>query len=251
MAKPARLMDTLSFIFSLVVILLAALWLWQSGTFNITLGAEENVIWYLIRSAGITSYILLTISVVWGLAISSRVVKDWSPGVLSMLLHSTVSWLGIALALGHAALLMFDEYFTYALPEIFVPFTGPYRPVAVGLGTLAFWVMFIVAVSFAFKKRFLGHKTWKRLHYFSYGSYLLATVHGLSAGSDAGHLGFRILMIGSVVLTVILLGYRIGIQAQQGSKQAKGKSASRRSSSKRTTSRSSSRTAEPAPSATD
>ena len=128
MVKPARWMDTLSFGFSLVVVLVAALWLWQSGTFTITLSNEENLVWYLIRSAGITSYILLTISVVWGLAISSRVIKDWSPGVLSMLLHSTISWLGVALALGHAVLLMFDEYFVYGLADVFVPFTGPYRP---------------------------------------------------------------------------------------------------------------------------
>lgn len=220
MTRSSRFMDLLSFAFSLSVVLIAAIWLWQSGILTVSLAQQENIIWYFIRSAGVTAYILLTISVVWGLALSSRVVKDWSPGALSMLLHSTVSWLGLTFALMHALLLLFDRYLSYQIADVLIPFTGPYRPLAVGLGTLAFWIMVVVTPSFALKKRLLGHRAWKLLHYASYAAFALVTIHGLAAGTDSGHTGFRLLIGISVLMSVILLGYRLGARRQTGSKRA-------------------------------
>jgi DMSO/TMAO reductase YedYZ heme-binding membrane subunit len=104
------------------------------------------------------------------------------------------------------------------LADIFVPFTGPYRPLATGLGTLTFWIILIVTPSFALKKRLFSHQVWKKLHYTSYAAFLMATAHGLTAGTDAGNPGFQILLGGSVVLTVILLGYRIGVKQSSKSK---------------------------------
>ncbi len=208
MAKPARWLDTLSFVFSLVVVFIAVGWLWRNGTFDFKIHEDEKRVWHLIRSSGITAYILLTISVVWGLALSSRVVKDWSPGVLSMLLHSGISWLAVIFSAAHAALLMFDDYFTYQITDLVIPFTGPYRPLAVGLGTLSFWIILIVTLSFSVKKR-LGRKLWKNIHLLSYLGFWMVTAHGLFAGTDRNHLGFQILLAGSVLLTVLLLGYRL------------------------------------------
>jgi predicted ferric reductase len=208
MAKASPWMDRLAFVFSLLVVLGAGFWLWQRGTFNIHLAGENNLSWYLIRAAGLTSYILLTISVIWGLAVSSRIVKDWSPGVMSMLLHSTISWLAVIFALGHALLLTLDHYMPYTLSQLFVPFAGPYRPVAVGLGVIAFWVALVVSASFSVKK-LMGHRAWKLLHYTSFVSFGLVTAHGLLAGTDANNLGFQILLAGSVTLVIVFLVYRI------------------------------------------
>ena len=61
-------------------------------------------------------------------------VKDWSPGVVSMLMHSTLSWLAVVIELGHGLLLLVDQYFRYNVADVFIPFVGPYRPLAVGLG---------------------------------------------------------------------------------------------------------------------
>jgi len=74
---------------------------------------------------------------------SSKSRTAGSPGPVSMTLHSTLSWLALLFGLGHGLLLLFDDYFTYTLGNIFLPFTGPYRPEVVGLGTLAFWLFMI------------------------------------------------------------------------------------------------------------
>ncbi|MBK9126102.1 MAG: ferric reductase-like transmembrane domain-containing protein [Chloroflexi bacterium] len=223
--KSTKLTDVLLIAASLVVIAASVLWMIYSGTFNMTLTEDTKLAWHLVRSSGIVAYVLLLASTVWGLFLSSQFVKNWSPGPVSLTLHSTISWLSLLLGLVHALLLMFDDYFTYTLADIFVPFTGPYRPEVVGLGTLAFWLLVIISLSFPFKKR-LGNLTWKRLHYTSYIAFALVSIHGLFAGTDGELLGFRLLVGVGVVVVVLLLGIRMGKdQAKPAPAAARGRAA--------------------------
>ena len=209
MTKPTKWTDIGVMFASMIVIGLSMAWLFASGTFNFALNQDEKLVWHLVRSSGIVAYVLLLASTVWGLFISSQFVKDWSPGPVSMTLHSTVSWLALLLGLGHGLLLMFDDYFTYTLLDVLVPFTGPYRPAVVGLGTLAFWIIVAVSLSFTLKKR-IGHKTWKRLHALSYVAFGMVSIHGLFAGTDGTLLGFRLLVGFGIMIVVLLLGIRMG-----------------------------------------
>ena len=225
MVKPAKWMDLLALVFSLIVIGGASVWMIQSGIFSAaSLSANANAVWYVIRSAGIAAYVLLLLSMVWGLFISGQYVKNWSPGPLSLMMHSTVSSLALILGFAHALLLMADSYFSFTLSDILVPFTGPYRVMAVGLGTLAFWVILVVTVSFPFKRK-IGHKAWLWIHMSSYIAFALVTLHGLTAGTDGTLLGFRIMMAISVVAVVLLMIVRMvkdqNKAAQQSSVKAR------------------------------
>lgn len=208
MVKEARWWDRLSLLFSVIVVGVAAVVMLQSGMFTSSLATDSQLTWHLIRSAGILSYVLLTVSMLWGLAVSSRAVNDWSPGVLTMLMHGTISWLAVVLAIAHALLLMVDKYFAYTLADILVPFIGPYRPLAVGLGTLGLWIMLAVSASFWIKDR-MGHRNWWWLHLTSYVTFGLATAHGLLAGTDSERLGIRILLLLGVLAVSGLTAYRV------------------------------------------
>ena len=209
MTKSTKWIDRLVILFSLGVMGASAWGMSTGGVFDFALHNDAQLTWHLIRSSGIIAYVLLMASTIWGLFISSQLVKDWSPGTISMTLHSTVSWLALVLGLGHGLLLMFDDYFTYTLGNVLIPFTGPYRPEVVGLGTLALWMIIAVTLSFPLRKR-IGHSIWKRLHYMSYVAFGLVTVHGLFAGTDAERIGFRLLVGIGVTLVVLLLGMRLG-----------------------------------------
>jgi len=207
--KSTKRIDFIILIASLIIIVLSLVWMMNTGVFSVSLTEDTKLAWHLTRSSGIVAYVLLMGSTLWGLFISAQFVKDWSPGVVSMTIHSTISWLALVLGLVHALLLLFDNYFTYTLGDLFVPFTGPYRPEAVGLGTLAFWVIVVVTLSFPFKKR-LGHANWKLLHYASYVAFGLVSLHGLFAGTEGSHLGLQLLVGIGIVLVVLLLGIRMG-----------------------------------------
>ncbi len=228
MENDSHRIDNLTFVFSLLVIVLAAAWLVYNGTFDEGLLPGQNLSWYLIRSSGIAAYILITLSVIWGLALSSSVVKDWSPGPLTMLLHSTLSWAGLVIGMAHGLMLLLDSYFTYRITDIVVPFVGPYRPFATGLGTLGLWITLLVTPSFALKKHLFSYRAWRTLHFLSYAAFLLVTAHGLMAGTDAPNLGFRLLFGLSVLLTVILLGYRIGVRQASAPKPQRARPAAAR-----------------------
>lgn len=222
MEKETRWMDGLSLVLSVLVIGMAVFWLTQSGTFNTSLLTNSRASWYLTRGIGITAYILLTFSVLWGLALNISAVKPWSPGPLTMLIHATISWTALVFGMVHGMLLLFDKYYTYHITDILIPFTGPYRPVAVGLGILGFWLLVIITPSFALRKGLFSYRAWKMLHYTSYVAFLLVTAHGLTAGTDASRLGFRLLFGSSVLLSMILLGYRIQAkQAKRGQPAAR------------------------------
>jgi methionine sulfoxide reductase heme-binding subunit len=225
MVRESRWMDGVSLILSVFIVTMAGLWLTQAGTFNASIMTNSRASWYLVRGFGITAYILLTFSVLWGLALSTSAVKPWSPGPLSMLIHATISWTALVFGMVHGLLLMFDGYYTYHITNLLVPFTGPYRPVAVGLGIIGFWILVIVTPSFAFRKRLFSYRTWKLLHYLSYVAFVLVTAHGLTAGTDASRIGFRLLFFGSLFLSMVLLVYRI--QNGKGSRPARARVPSR------------------------
>src|SRR5438876_9961757 len=81
----------------------------NSGVLSVSLVGDSQWSWYLVRSAGMMAYGLLAASMIWGLFLSSHLLKDWSPGPLTMVLHATTSWLAVVLCAVHALLLMFDR----------------------------------------------------------------------------------------------------------------------------------------------
>src|SRR5437764_6656079 len=81
----------IEWILVIIVVAVAALSLVytvQSGAFNVSLIGNTQWSWFLVRSAGMIAYALLALSMVWGLFLSSHVLKNWSPGPLTMLLHA-------------------------------------------------------------------------------------------------------------------------------------------------------------------
>ena len=115
MRNSTRWTDIAVMIVSLIVIGISAWWLFTSGAMSIPLDQDPKLAWHLVRSAGIVSYVLLLASTVWGLFISGQIVKDWSPGPISMTLHATVSWLALLLGLGNVHELSMDPH---SIPKV-------------------------------------------------------------------------------------------------------------------------------------
>jgi methionine sulfoxide reductase heme-binding subunit len=174
-----------------------------------------------VRAAGMTAYSLLAASTIWGLFLSSRAIANWTPGPVSLLFHATVSWLALVLSIAHVGLLLFDSYYHYTLVDLLVPFVGPYRPLAVGLGIIAFWLILAVTISFSLRK-LIGHKRWLWLHYTSYASFALVSIHAVTAGSDADKLGMRIILVLFSAAVLGLLGFRLTRSRRKSSREAPG-----------------------------
>lgn len=165
-------------------------------------------LWYLIRSSGVVAYLLLTGSMLWGLLLSTRLVKAMVPPALALALHRSLSWLSVGVAGFHAFALLFDHYYQYTLLDLLFGFAGPYRPFWVGLGSLAFYAAFLISLSFSLRG-WIGAKLWRRLHYLTFPLYGMVTLHGIMAGSDSANPGMQGLYLGSVGLVLFLTLFRI------------------------------------------
>ena len=200
----------------------ALAWLAVGGYF--TPGGEKAA-WYLTRSTATVAYLLLSASTIWGLLLSTKLVKEWVPAPLAMAFHSAVSWLAVGLGAAHALLLLGDNYLQYSPVDLLVPFVGPYEPFWVGLGTLALYGTALVSASFWFRTQ-LGTTRWRRLHYTTFAFYILVTVHGLMAGSDSGKPQMQAMYAVSALLVLFLtnarwIGSVMAAKAQPGPAPAK------------------------------
>lgn len=168
--------------------------------------ATEQAAWFLTRASGAVAYLLLSFSTMWGLMLSTRLIKNNVPPAITLATHNYTSWAAIGFTIFHAVVLLFDSYYTYSWVHLLVPFTGPYSPFWVGLGILGLYLMVLTSVSFYFRKQ-MGQKNWRKLHYLTFVAYIFATSHGFMAGTDAASMGVMFLVSGAIV--VFLTAYRI------------------------------------------
>ncbi len=181
---------------------------WVIGLQDRLLGPETKFFWYLSRASGVTAYLLLTLSMVQGLGVFTRVLDGLFQRVSTYTLHEHLSWLALGFSGLHAGVLMLDRHQPFGLTEVLVPFTAGYRPVPVGLGVPAIYGMALLVESFSLKP-YLSHRNWRMLHYASFGVYLLISLHGMFAGTDTEMAWMQWLYLGSVATVMFFLFYRI------------------------------------------
>jgi len=158
--------------------------LWLPGLTQSLLGSEPKAFWYLARSTGVVAYLVLWLTIVYGLVVSNKMARLWNGGPTAVELHQFITWLAVAFGMFHALILMGDKYIKSSLIQIVTPFayTG-YEPFWVGLGQVAFYLTLLVAAS-VYLRKWMGYRAWRALHYLGFVVYFLLTLHGIFAGTD-------------------------------------------------------------------
>jgi hypothetical protein len=122
---------------------------WLPALTTSLVGPSPKAYWYLARATGFVAYLLLWLSVVLGLLITGRLSRLWPGGPTTVDLHQFSGLLGLAFALLHGGVLLGDQYVGFTPLQLLLPFAAAgYRPLAVGLGQVAFYVGLLVALSF-------------------------------------------------------------------------------------------------------
>jgi methionine sulfoxide reductase heme-binding subunit len=158
-------------------------------------------VWYFARSAGIVAYLLLSSSVLLGVLMAGKTAFTWPRFAVEEVHRFLAILTGVFIVL-HGGSLLLDRVVPIGLPQELVPFTSSYRPLAVGLGVCTAELIAAVGISNALRRR-IRHATWRRLHYLTLPAYLLATAHGVLAGTDAGDPWFAALAAGSFAAVAI------------------------------------------------
>jgi methionine sulfoxide reductase heme-binding subunit len=181
----------------------------------------DHVWWLASRSAGIVAYLLLSASVVLGLAMALRLAPPRAAALLRTL-HERVAIVALAATGAHGLLLLGDGWLKPGLSGVLVPFAGEYRPVWTGIGILAGYLAAALSLTYYARRR-IGARRWRAAHRLIPVAWAMAVVHVIGAGTDAGSLWLQapLALTMSVVLT--LLGRRL-----LGGRPARGTRAPRR-----------------------
>jgi sulfoxide reductase heme-binding subunit YedZ len=85
-----------------------------------------------------------------------------------------------------------------------VPFTGGYRPLWVGFGTLAVDLLAVVVTTALLRHR-LGPRLFRLVHWSVYALWPVALIHTLGAGSDVDRV-WLLTLVGGCILAVATAG---------------------------------------------
>jgi predicted ferric reductase len=144
----------------------------------------EAVTWDIARAGGFTAYILLTLAVVVGLALSTKLQSPsrW-PRLINSELHNFLTLLSTIFLGVHVLAAWIDPFTHFGLNEILIPFASHYRPVWMAFGIVALYLGIAIGISTLLRKR-IGYTLWRKLHVMTLGIFALAAIHGIFTGSD-------------------------------------------------------------------
>jgi sulfoxide reductase heme-binding subunit YedZ len=167
--------------------------------------------WLASRAAGIVAMLLVSLSVGLGLANAARLVPPRGRRAL-VAVHEQTALVALGAISAHALLLLPDRWLHPGVAGIVVPFATAYRPLAVALGIVAGYLAALLGLSFYARRR-IGPRLWRRLHVGTLGVYVLALLHTLTAGTDAGTTWLGALLVATAAPVAALLAWRVALRA--------------------------------------
>jgi len=174
--------------------------------------------WDTARAGGFLAYVLLTLGVAVGLVLKNRWQSTRWPRLVTNELHGYLNLLALVFVTIHVLAVLVDPFTRFGLAEVLVPLVSHYRPLWMGLGIVALYLLLAVWVSTKLRAR-IGYRAWRGIHLLAYGVWGAATVHGLGTGSDTQTAWAPFLYSSSVALVGLLLVWRL--VAPAGREQAR------------------------------
>jgi methionine sulfoxide reductase heme-binding subunit len=172
------------------------------------LGLDGPLMWYLNRSTGVVTIVLLTITTVLGvLAIGGRPAGRL-PRFVTQTFHRNVALLSMLLLVAHLVTAVLDEFVEIKWYEAFVPFVGSFEPLWVGFGAIAVDLMIIVILTSLFRTR-MNHGLWRGIHITAYAMWALAIGHGIGVGTDMTESLYVLTVVCAISVPLAAI-YRLG-----------------------------------------
>ena len=170
-------------------------------------GAGTQLYWFIGRGSGIVAYILLTLSIFLGIALSRR----WhSPNWPRLIVDAAHHWLTTTFYVFvgiHTLMMLLDPFAKFNLADVTIPFYSSYRTLWLSLGIIAAELGLAMGAS-VFVRRWIGYRTWHILHGLAYPIFAFSLLHAIGTGTDRGTLWAQALYGGSVILILGAIVWR-------------------------------------------
>ena len=169
---------------------------------------NPQIWWYLARASGIVAWLFLTTAVLWGIMLSTDLFPKHRRPAWLLDLHRGLGALSLIAVAVHLAALVADSYVDFGVVHLLVPFASEWKRWQVALGVVALWGLVVVeATSLAMKR--LPRKLWRGIHFTSYLTFVLTSLHGTFAGTDATNMMYVVTSVLATTALVAAVIYRI------------------------------------------
>jgi len=163
-----------------------------------------SALWDLGRGSGVAALVAFTVSLVLGIMTrSGRDALGLGRFGLNEV-HRTAALTGVGLVAVHVGSLLLDPYAQLRLVDLVLPFLGSYRPLWLGLGTLALDLLGVITIVSLLRDK-VGPRVFKTVHWATYALWPVALLHSLGTGTDATTLwldGIALACVAAVVTAV-------------------------------------------------
>jgi sulfoxide reductase heme-binding subunit YedZ len=196
-----------------------------TGALSLVPGGPSPL-WFATRATGVVALLLLTGTVLLGIASlarpstrqpstrlpSTRLPSTRLPRVVLAGLHRNLSLLVLVFVALHVAATVADGYAPVGLAAAVIPFTSPYRTVWLGLGAVAFDLLLAVTLTSLLRDR-LPYRAWRLVHWLAYACWPVALWHGLGTGTDSRLPWLLALDALCVAAVAAAVGWRLSLAA--------------------------------------
>ena len=168
----------------------------------------NEALWALGRGTGVVALVMFTVTIVLGIvARSGRSVGGLGRfGVNEV--HRTAALTGTTLVAAHVASLVLDPYAQLRLVDVVLPFLGAYRPLWLGMGTLALDLLVVIVVVSLLRDR-LGPRVFRLVHWGTYALWPVALAHAVGNGTDRASLWLLAIAAACTAAVVAGVGWRL------------------------------------------
>jgi len=172
------------------------------------IAVTQKLAWYVARSSGIVAWATVTESILWGLTLSSRLVRKRGVPAWLLDLHRFLGTLSVVFVGIHLLGLWADNFVYFGWRELFIPMRSPWKTGAVAWGIVAFYFLAAIQVTSWLMRR-IKRRIWHAVHLTSIALWLSATVHTFLAGQDRHNTVLQWFVFGSTILVVQLTFFRV------------------------------------------
>ncbi|HEY5050714.1 MAG TPA: ferric reductase-like transmembrane domain-containing protein [Acidothermaceae bacterium] len=181
----------------------------------------DKALWYLGRSSGVVSLVLLTLVVALGIATRSGRLLPGLPRFGVSAVHRSASLLAVVFLATHVVTLTLDPQSQLRWIDAVVPFGSHPKPLWIGLGAASLDLMIALVVTSLLRQR-IGHRVWRAIHWTAYALWPFAVLHTIGTGTDM-HSPWMVGLVAACSLTVAgLIGWRLSTRFLDATDRATG-----------------------------
>lgn len=144
---------------------------------------DSRTWWYLARASGFVTLATSGGAVMWGLLMSTKLVRGkgiprWLADLHRHLGALTMWALGL-----HVGALVADSTVHFGWAEVLVPFASDWQPLPVAAGVVAMYLLVAIEVTSLLRAR-ISRRAWRAVHMTSALAFAGSLGHAASAGTD-------------------------------------------------------------------